>query len=195
MANPYKTFRIGTDLTINFHFLDKKTEVPVDISSYNRSLSFSTGRGRTTITSATISGAGDTITWEFDAAEQYLTGDYVVSVKLSTEDGTPALTQDFKAFRLSQYGDGMTAVIDLYAYIDFGSTLPIIPTISEETGNWVINGKDTGLPAVQKLYDGEGSNEDGAITQKGTTELLAEKLDIEETEELTATEIVNLLNL
>ena len=202
MANPYKTFRIGTDLTVYFHFHDKETELPVSIADYTRELSFTTGRGRTYITSATLSGSGDTIIWEFDAAEQFMTGDYTVSVKLSTADGTPAMRQDFKAFRLSQYGDGVAASIDLYAYIDFGTASSTIPTISEETGNWVINGKDTGFPSKGdsvELYSTTGNNTDGAMTQKSVTAALASKLDASNfnvvMERLTSGEVEELLDL
>lgn len=202
MVNPYKTFRIGTDLTVNLHFCDKQTELPVDISGYTRELSFTTGRGRTYITTSTITAGGDTIIWEFDAADQYMTGDYTVSVKLSTPDGTPTITQDFKAFRLSQYGDGVEAVIDLYAYIEFGEVSSIIPTISEDTGNWVINGKDTGFPSCGEsveLYGNTGNNTDGAMTQKATTTALATKLDAsnfnEVMERLTSSEVEELLDL
>lgn len=179
MVNPYKTFRIGTDLTVNLHFCDKETELPVDISGYSRELSFTTGRGRTYISTSSITAEGDTIIWEFDAVEQYITGDYTVSVKLSIPDGTPLMTQDFKAFRLSEYGSGKTAIVDLYAYVDFAEISAVIPTINEETGTWIINGKDTGFPSRGKLYDITGSNTDGSLTQKASTDYLAEKISSE----------------
>ena len=199
MINQFKTFRIGTDLTVNFHFLSKVTTLPVDISNFERELSFTTGRGRSSIPTTALSGDGSTISWFFDAAEQALTGDYYVSVKLRTPDGTPALTQDFKAFRLSNYGDGETAVIELYCYVDFGESMAIIPEISDETGNWVINGVDTGKPATCVLYDTTGTHTDGTMTQKALTELFAEKLDIESfneyAEPLTEEETITLFNL
>lgn len=179
MINQFKTFRIGTDLTVNFHFLSKETSLPVSIASYERELTFTTGRGRSVISSVTLNATGDTLSWFFDAGEQALTGDYFVAIKLLTGDGTPALTQDFKAFRLSPYGDGKTAVIDLFCYIDFGEETAGIPTISEETGNWVINGIDTGKPSTCAMYDTTGSHTDGAMTQKAATDALAEKLDLD----------------